>query len=59
MKKEYVSPYVRAVSVMPETLIALSTPKAYEDEDPDERAPQGSRGFEWEENTNAENYWTE
>lgn len=50
MKKNYFLPCVRIVSVLPETLIALSTPNAYEDEDPDERAPQSSRGFDWDSN---------
>ncbi|MBR1838932.1 MAG: hypothetical protein IJ786_05175 [Bacteroidaceae bacterium] len=57
MKKEYIYPYARIVSILPEKLIALSSPKAYPGEDEDERAPQGTRGFDWENNESNASFW--
>ncbi len=61
MKKYYLTPHSRIVSLLPEKLIALSTPGAYDDEDDDERAPQSTRGFSWDNDNpgNNRSYWEE
>ena len=59
MKKKYMIPDVRVVAMIPERIYALSTPNAYDDEDEDERAPQSSRGFFWENDHDdpSKNFW--